>query len=236
MCTLTLIKKADQIILTHNRDENINRPSPLDPQWHIYDGQKLWYPKDEKGGGTWMACSEDAVVCLLNGGFEKHEWAGPYRHSRGLVPLAALAFKNTLDFVVSYDFSNLEPFTIVHINSDRTIYAVVWDGKKVHTRLVEEETAIWSSSTLYSASIRADRSAIFQSFLLSKAQPSPEEMVNFHNIADVGNTENNLIMKRESGVQTLSIFQVALGTTNFEANYLDLQTNNDFFEAHSQMA
>ena len=122
MCTLTLIKNRDQLILTHNRDENINRPAPSDPIWHTHGNKKLWYPKDEKGGGTWMACSQDSFVCLLNGGFEKHTWNGPYRHSRGLVPIAALSFKNSSEFVKSYDFNNIEPFTLIHINGSREIH------------------------------------------------------------------------------------------------------------------
>ncbi|MGL1516781.1 NRDE family protein, partial [Vibrio parahaemolyticus] len=44
------------------------------------------FPKDPDGGGTWIALKENGdVAILLNGAFENHIPAYPYRRSRGLI-------------------------------------------------------------------------------------------------------------------------------------------------------
>jgi uncharacterized protein with NRDE domain len=230
-----MVRNGGQILLTHNRDENIERPAPESPQWHTINGKSMWFPKDIKGGGTWMACSRNSFVCLLNGGFEKHTWRGPYKHSRGLVPLAALNYKNATTFYETYDFDNIEPFTLI-IVQDENVHCIVWDGTQAHISQITENKAIWSSSTLYNAKIRDERKTVFELFMAQNSNPTDSQMVDFHHTAEVGNQEHNLIMKRENGIQTLSIFQFYINKPNVSMKYIDLQNKNEYFETFAQMA
>ena len=230
-----MVRNGGQILLTHNRDENIERPAPESPQWHTINDTSMWFPKDIKGGGTWMACSHNSFVCLLNGGFEKHTWAGPYKHSRGLVPLAALNCKNATAFYQTYNFDKIEPFTLVFVQ-DNNVHCIVWDGSQAHISLITDHKAIWSSSTLYNAKIRDERRAIFELFMTQNPNPSASQMIDFHHTAEVGNQEYNLIMKRENGIQTLSIYQFAIKKSNVETHYIDLQNKNEYNETFEQMA
>jgi uncharacterized protein with NRDE domain len=85
MCTVTLIPKGtNNFVLTSNRDEAPNRHT-LSPDFYNIENTKLLFPKDEVAGGSWIGVSEkQRVLCILNGGFEKHERKATYRLSRGV--------------------------------------------------------------------------------------------------------------------------------------------------------
>ena len=78
MCTITLfplsgIKKG--FVLTSNRDEVSGRQT-LPPDFSENKGRKMLFPKDGVAGGTWIGVSDrQRLVCLMNGGFEKHQRA-----------------------------------------------------------------------------------------------------------------------------------------------------------------
>ena len=73
MCTVSFVSVNGHIIITSNRDENIQRPTAAAPDFEMQGQKKIIFPKDAKAGGTWFAaCSNGAVAVLLNGAFEKH--------------------------------------------------------------------------------------------------------------------------------------------------------------------
>nr|MBP6455490.1 NRDE family protein [Chitinophagaceae bacterium] len=84
MCTVSFLPvNKTSFILTHNRDEHINRGVAFLPIFYEISSNKIVFPKDSKANGTWISTSKNYSLCLLNGGFEKHKHEPPYKHSRG---------------------------------------------------------------------------------------------------------------------------------------------------------
>ena len=209
MCTVTIIPKGkDDFILTSNRDEAPNRIS-LTPQFYNIDNTNLLFPKDEVGGGTWVGISsKNRVVCLLNGAFEKHTRQPKYRQSRGVV-VKDLMLANCIDTTLSnYNLEDIEPFTVVIADWNKSLrfFELVWDGTTKHVTHLPLEPKIWSSSTLYSRSMRTERLAWFDGFK-SDDDFNNEAILNFHKSAGGDNLNYGTVMDR-GHVKTTSITQI----------------------------
>ncbi|MCC6153238.1 MAG: NRDE family protein [Candidatus Hydrogenedentes bacterium] len=67
MCTVTVHRSTDRLLVTMNRDEARDRAPELPPA--IYQSDVSWLaPSDSARGGTWIGVNNRGVVaCLLNG-------------------------------------------------------------------------------------------------------------------------------------------------------------------------
>jgi len=226
MCTVSFIPKSNSdFILTSNRDESPNR-STLLPHIYKINGVDLMFPKDEVAGGTWIGASDKKrLICLLNGGFEPHIPKEKYRLSRGVIVTDILTSENAVDKINSYDFEDIEPFTIILVDyKDRLhLYELVWDGKEKHVTEKPLQPIIWSSSLLYSKTIKKQREEWFLEFLNSSETISEERILNFHKTAGNGNKNSNLVMDR-GFVRTKSITSFKKHENEFVMRYEDLQT------------
>lgn len=208
MCTVTIIpKKNNDFVLTSNRDEAPDRVS-LVPGFYTIDDTKLLFPKDEKGG-TWIGVSEkNRVVCVLNGGFVKHERQSSYIKSRGIVANDFMISDDIVATIEAYDFQGIEPFTIVIAdwNNGLKFFELVWDGKYKHFIELPLESRIWSSSTLYSEGMQRERQQWFENFETLN-DLSADAVLEFHSTKDVNNMDYGIVMNR-GFVKTMSITQV----------------------------
>lgn len=213
MCTLTYIPKQDGgFILTSNRDESIFRMPALPPLKYDHNGISVMYPKDTQAGGTWVALSENRFTfCLLNGAFVKHKHDPPYKHSRGLVITDFFNYNDVAIFLKEYDFSGIEPFTLVIIESypEPKIHEIRWDGQ-AHFYAPKDSThpQIWSSASMYDDEVVLERENWFNHFLQSKPDPATEDMLQFHHFGG-GLDENRLLMNRNNILKTISITGIA---------------------------
>jgi hypothetical protein len=68
MCTATVLRRSDRVLLTMNRDERRDRAAELQPRLNE-DGRLGWIgPADGERGGTWIGANAAGVAaCLLNG-------------------------------------------------------------------------------------------------------------------------------------------------------------------------
>lgn len=208
MCTVTIfpINNTD-FVLTSNRDEAPDRVS-LVPDFYSINNTKVLFPKDKKGG-TWIGVSEkNRVVCVLNGGFVKHERQSSYRKSRGIVANDFMISENIVTTIESYNFENIEPFTIIIAdwNKGLKFYELVWDGKYQHFMELPLESRIWSSSTLYNEGMQRERQQWFENFE-TVYDLNASSLLEFHKIEDVENKEYGLIMDRGL-VKTTSVTQI----------------------------
>lgn len=69
MCTVTILRDSERLLVTMNRDEQWGRAAELPPTAHpLADGGAWLGPADGERGGTWIGASSHGVVgCLLNG-------------------------------------------------------------------------------------------------------------------------------------------------------------------------
>ena len=161
----------------------------------------MLYPKDAVAGGTWISVDESGRVgCLLNGAFEKHESQKNYTRSRGSLILEAFEYDKVEDFFKNVSLSGVEPFTLIVIENS-LLWEFRWDAKvKFIQEFPVDHKKVWSSSTLYDSSAKAQRRSWFHSW---RGAP-----LDFHFANHCSNPGIDLKMKLDSGVETVSITQV----------------------------
>jgi len=193
------------------------------------------YPKDELAGGTWVGVSEQQrVVCLLNGGFEIHERKLPYRKSRGVVVKEFLAASDIKLFCDTYDFDNIEPFTMILVdwNESLQLIEIVWDGKEKHQRDLPLTAHIWSSSTLYTNDMRKLRVDWFEDFKL-RGVFDENAIFDFHQNAGTGDPTTDVLMNRVF-VRTVSITQIKKNNDDIAIQYKNI-LNDEIFNTNLQL-
>ncbi|MFD2725437.1 NRDE family protein [Hyunsoonleella rubra] len=223
MCTVTIVPKGKtDFILTSNRDEAPERVS-FTPDFYTENGTEMLFPKDELSGGTWIGISEKKrVVCVLNGAFEFHQRKSKYRKSRGIVAKDFMVADYIVDTMGSYDYDDIEPFTIVVAdwNQGTEFYELVWDGATKYIKELPFEAHIWSSSTLYNGVMRTERQNWFKDFK-SHHILDANSVMTFHKTAGKGNLDYGVIMDR-GFVKTTSITQIEKTGGSVEMRYANL--------------
>ena len=217
--------------MTHNRDEAVNRPA-LSPKMYVENGQRLFYPKDLRAGGTWFCVSEQKrLMCIMNGGFSHYESKPPYRLSRGVV-LKELEAKDSLQNAVkTYDFSQIEPFYCLHFDwkNRLEIHEVIWDGTKIHlNNRAVNQPILWSSAQSYSPEQRMFKQQQFADFGKTLAENKVEKIWEFHHIKSFGTNEGMQINR--GFLQTTSILQFSVTDLDEEIHFHDLLKNEEMQE------
>lgn len=230
MCVLTYLPLPDGFVLTNNRDEHLSRPRAVAPRRYCFHHREVYFPKDPRAGGTWLAAAPGLTVCLLNGAFVPHEPHPPYRHSRGQVVLDFFGFANADAFARSYDFSNLEPFTLIAFDSANSVKIdeLKWDGERLfQAEKAPGEPCIWSSVTLYSPAVVAAREGWFRDWQREHPVFGAGEIWQFHH-SQHGDRKNDLVMERPNGLLTFSVMQVEQRGGHLRLAYQDLQTGEEW--------
>ncbi len=221
MCTVTFVRTASEIIITSNRDEQIDRPAAIPPEPYDVGNKKLIFPKDPKAGGTWFVTDNAGNMCvLLNGAAQKHEFRNHWRKSRGLILLELAASRSFFDAWNEIDLYEIEPFTIV-CYSNGELTQVRWDGNvKEKLSLDPAENYIWSSSPLYTMEVRELRSRLFSEFL----QAEDSDIMDFH-LKTNQNPDESIAIDR-GFLKTLSVTQARISSDHVSIAYLDLGNSN----------
>jgi hypothetical protein len=223
MCTVTYIPKGDnEFILTQNRDESPTR-SAHNLLKINKNGKEVLFPRDSGAGGTWIAVSDsNQLVSILNGAFAKHNHQPPYRKSRGIMALEFFDYSNAEQFLQSYDFEGMEPFTMV-IFDDGKLFDFRWDERyKFIEELDANELHIWASSTLYTKEAKMKRRIWFETWKKDRTDFSQSAILDFHRTAGDGDPENDLVMNRSNMVRTTSVTSIIKSNSTFEMYYSDL--------------
>jgi hypothetical protein len=229
MCTVTFLPfNQREFILTSNRDEDVNRISALPVQEYKVNDRTVFFPKDQKANGTWIAYDvKGYTLCLLNGANKPHTPKSNYKKSRGLVLLDFYFYNEPEDFAKLYDFVGIEPFTLIlaYSCSDTEsvkLYELKWDGLKVE--LITHDSSlpqIWSSVTLYSPEIISERKNWFEVWLSKHSSYTTDNILFFHHFGGNGSTDNDLVMNRTSK-KTISICCINKSITHTDIIYEDI--------------
>ena len=210
MCIVSYLPTPDGSLITSNRDEIITRDMALMPAVYEIEGHSLMFPKDPVGGGTWIAAGQKATVCLFNGAFEAHEHHPPYRHSRGLIPIAYFNFHDPKTFVGQFNFNGIEPFSMIVFESGR-LSEIKWDEQKAHLLEHDPNTPqIWSSALLYARKVREEHKRKFHLWWESDPDISSQAAMAFH-VGGSTHDESGLRIRRDDGLCTVSVTSVERG-------------------------
>ncbi|OHX67030.1 hypothetical protein NH26_12080 [Flammeovirga pacifica] len=214
-----------------------SRSTAFAPSIHSKEGISFLAPIDAQALGTWLGATDQSrVVCLLNGAYKAHIPTPPYKHSRGKVVIDALLCSNVENYLSSYDFTNVEPFTLIIIEnkSERTISQFIWDGKEgKSTSLNPNETHIWSSVTLYSSSQRERRSKLFVDWLKVKER-SNAEILDYHENLDHDKDEYTGLSMQRPQYCTVSTTQLFVENQKVDMLYYDRISTKKSFASLSQ--
>jgi hypothetical protein len=223
MCTVTYIPgEKNNFILGHNRDERIDRPMATPPLSRMINGQNVIYPVDPEGKGTWIGVSVGRkVVSLLNGGTKKHNRMPSYRHSRGLVIPAYFLYNGVEEFSLQYDFSGLEPFTLITVEEDR-MFVLVWEDDTIKiTEKNRKLPHIFFSHSLYPKNSLESRTADFYNWYLNNRDAGENDLLNY-NLHQ--RFESDRIAKFDTGkyiLKTVSISVIGLSEDITRYHYYD---------------
>ena len=227
MCKVTYLPQESGFVFTSNRDEHFSRSKTDFPFEKLIGQHPVYFPQDPLAFGTWIAVTENSLVCLLNGGFTKHKHLPPYRKSRGIIVLERFNFDSFDSFVQAIDLNQIEPFTMISLSWDKStklnLQELVWDGETKHlSQKNSKENHNWSSSTLYDATIREQRNELFRSIAPSTAS----EALNFHLTSgeELGE-ENRFKMSRPNGVKTISTSQMIRDKNRLTMDYYNHEEN-----------
>ena len=98
--------------------------------------------------------------------------------------------------------TDIEPFTLI-VRSDHNLFQLVWDGHQKHKTLLDTTIPhIWSSSTLYDPTIKANRNQLFNNWVETNSVVTQHSILNF--FKSFNDTENGFIMNRSNTLKTLS--------------------------------
>ncbi len=230
MCTVSYLPLSPtDFILTSNRDETLERPSALPINHYLIGERTVYFPKDPQAGGTWIATTgADITLCLLNGGFEPHAFieGHRYRKSRGQVLLDFFGYEHADAYIENYDFSGIEPFTLIvieSVNGSIDVRELRWNETQLTvTDMDATQPHIWSSVTLYSEAVRNQRKEWFQNWLDRQPTLTQNEILQFHRFAGEGNPNHDLIMQKGNR-KTVSICSIARAEGLTTAVYIDLK-------------
>jgi hypothetical protein len=207
MCTVTYYPfSADHFLFATNRDEAPKRAAQELIRKKITNGKTLLYPRDTGANGTWVAISDaDQLVCILNGGRVKHRHEPPYRLSRGIMALDFFDHQDITAFTSNYDFSGIEPFTMV-IYDNKRLVTLYWDEVTLEVQELDPMVRqLWSSCTLYLPALQSKRKRWFFDWAMLTNNPTRADLLAFHWTGGSGDPENDLVMNRHNVVRTTSI-------------------------------
>lgn len=163
MCILSLLRSNEGFILTHNRDEDIQRKTSQTLFTKRMEGVEATYPVDIQSKGTWILTSEKFTTAILNGADHLHKRNPPYRHSRGIFPFFLLQYKFVNDYFENLDCSGIEPFTQIILKNDSLdLHEIKWNGKEKKIRKIEDEFYVTSSATLYNTEEKEQHKSILK--------------------------------------------------------------------------
>lgn len=212
MCTVTYLPQPNHnFILTSSRDVSIHRVPAIFPKKNSTANGSIFFPKDGQAGGTWIGTNEiGRTVVLLNGGFQNHVPLGNYTRSRGAIVRELLEAKNAWSYLQNIVLTNIEPFTLLIIDwiSGFELWEFVWDSERKYFRKLDSnQPLIYSSSTLYDDVMVRKRKQWFVDWLHQYPQYEQSDILNFHETAGEGNSNESIFLKRED-IQTVSITSI----------------------------
>ena len=134
MCTVTVHRSADRLLVTMNRDEARDRAPEVPPAIHHNDVDWL-APSDSARGGTWIGVNNRGVVaCLLNGYVEGDNFLrekNTESKSRGAIIPWLMTLGGAHDIrdaaITNFDPHRFMTFSLIVVQHD-SLDAYLWRG------------------------------------------------------------------------------------------------------------
>lgn len=221
MCTLTILKDNDRLVITSNRDEDPRRNAHNHFRNIVTSQGWGMYPIDPDSDGTWIGIGENNTFhCLLNGGFVKHKRKLPYKKSRGTLIPTLLEDPNFLEST-EVNYQDYEPFTLVSVKK-LFIEVNIWTGEELIRQLKPlDEPYMWSSATLYNESEHEEKNNLFLR-IKNSAEPLADSIFHLHS-SDL--KYENSCHQPNGIVKTIQVIQLIFDRQPIQLKSLDVLSN-----------
>nr|MBA3899041.1 hypothetical protein [Bacteroidota bacterium] len=104
------------------------------------------------------------------------------------------------------------------------IYELRWDEHKKHLKTINpNQPEIWSSATLYNKEAAELRRNWFFSWMEKHKDAVDFKIADFHNKRHGNSIENDILMKRDDGLETISLSQIMVEAGDCRFNYKDMK-------------
>ncbi len=221
MCLVSYIPGQNGVYITSNRDESPLRGRNVLTTDSI-NGTRVLYPKDMAGGSWFLTSASGHVFVVLNGAFVKHKRQLPYRMSRGIMIKKILEFDSVKAFVRDFNFTGIEPFTIVLFHKDQLL-ELRWDGSHRFIEILNPtDHHVWSSCTLYDDETAHLREQIFKNQLNFTRDLTAQSVRQIHLTGKTGEEANDFVMNRKDIVKTISVTQAEISDRIIDVKHYDL--------------
>lgn len=217
MCTLTILREKDRMLVTMNRDDVANREEAPPQLWSNADLEFI-APRDMHAGGTWIGVNRDGVIaCLLN----RYDAAAVGRQSRGGIVIEAMrgsSIEASVGAVNAIELTAYSPFTcivIAHGGGAR----LDWDGVALRRGdfVAGEEIVMATSSSWQFDEVKAQRERLLQ-VMMSSGADTAGALESFHTKRVPEDDAWAPMMLRPQS-QTRSVTQVELFQGGAEMRY-----------------
>jgi uncharacterized protein with NRDE domain len=227
------VPNKDNLIFTFNRDEHPLRNNIEAIEVKRINKKKIYYPKDQKHGGTWFVVDNKGNLALLfNGAFVKHIKKPIYEKSRGVLLLELFEYDNFLEAFSKCNLNEIEPFSVIAFFQNQ-LQRLTWDGEvKNCSNLNIQDQYIFSSATIYDTQIQHKRKNWLKEYLENKAG-NENNLMEFHQNYNSEDLINGLVINRSENLKTISTTQAIIGIQNTElkhSNILDNKKNEIYLD------
>ncbi|MFT7053165.1 MAG: hypothetical protein ACJAU1_000717 [Psychromonas sp.] len=218
MCTLSVLRLSNLLVITMNRDEARSRHEAGLKQQQK-NGVELLCPIDGQAGGTWFGVNNHGVVLALLNRYQDPQSVGA--PTRGNIIPQALAYgevRLVKKHLSEQNYQYYNPFDLLLISSAECLH-LSWNGRHLSLHNVSQAALLLSSSALNTEAVLAKRQARFQQWLTQSPELSATEVLHkIHLQHDLGNRGDSVLMDR-SDAHSKSICQVLLDADCCEFNY-----------------
>lgn len=217
MCTLTILREQDRVLVTMNRDDLAARAEGAPAAWPNANPHFV-APKDLQAGGTWIGVNANGVIaCLLN----RYDAAPIGRVSRGSIVLEAMQGANVDEArsaLATLRHDAYSPFTCIVVDRDGAA-RLDWTGADLAQADLQagSDAIMVTSSSWQFDEVKAQREALFRK-VWSNGLDTADRVASFHAKHESEHNAWAPMMRRPQS-ETKSITQVELRSHGAEMRY-----------------
>jgi hypothetical protein len=141
-------------------------------------------------------------------------------------------YQNASAFIKKLDCSQVAPFTLLMFDSSNVlnIHQLRWDGDQKYIENINPNVPkLWASATLYGKTQRENRKMWFEQWIKKKSIIDGDYLRSFHTSKHTDDVQNDIVMQRDNGLQTVSVTQVQYHAGQLDMQYHDLISGEDSF-------
>ena len=160
MCTLTVKREDDHILVTMNRDEKKDRAQERPP--YKWVSPEIFAPQDSKGLGTWAAINpKGRIACLLNG-YQEQDLNADILKSRGEIIPSILSAEDSCEAAKRIEADQYASFDLFVIDGGNLKH-YCWNGQDyTHRQIDAQEWFFFTSSSWNSKSVKQSRQKAYE--------------------------------------------------------------------------